>query len=62
MFTLVTIVPYKGVRVKHRNKVFFIIQYNVSARRYTSLRDSQTFASLKADFRDVTGHSVLRDR
>jgi len=24
------------------------------------LRDSQTFASRKADFRDVTGHSVLR--
>jgi len=28
---------------------------------YTSHRDSQTFASRKADFRYVTGHSVLRD-
>jgi len=35
--------------------------YKVSSGTLSSvLRDSQTFASRKADFRDVTGHSVLR--
>jgi len=29
---------------------------------YSSLRDSQTFASRKAHFRYATGHSVLRHR